>query len=185
MYPDTVNELACGIGDLQKGERLVCIPFVELEGIDPQLSYLNMDYIVFSALTFASATDLKTINLSYDIACQYHKRVWIRIATLPPPLRLNWEGKTINFFVPKFHLPAHVEVCQTEFSFNWAPGVGCTDGESLERGWANINRVATSTKEMGPGTRRDTIDDHLRDSNWKKNTALGNYIHSCLTVLLI
>ncbi|KAG1870962.1 hypothetical protein C8R48DRAFT_569320, partial [Suillus tomentosus] len=48
-----------------------------------------------------------------------------------------------------------------------------TDGEAPERGWSNINRVATSTKEMGPGSRRDTLDDHFGDWNWKKVTALG------------
>ena len=138
-----------------------------------------MDYIIFSALAFAPTTDLKIISLSYDVACQYHKRVWDRVAALPPSLQLNREGKTINFFVPKFHLPAHIEACQTAFSFNWASGVGRTDGESLERGWANLNRVASSTKEMGPGTRRDAIDDHLGDLNWKKNTGLGRFPLCC------
>ncbi|KAG1737598.1 hypothetical protein EDD22DRAFT_852172 [Suillus occidentalis] len=82
-------------------------------------------------------------------------------------------GKTINYFVLKFHLAAHVETCQTQFSFNWTLGVGWTDGEAPERGWANINRVASSTKEMGPGARRDTLNDHFSDWNWKKVTGLG------------
>ncbi|KAG1729978.1 uncharacterized protein EDB91DRAFT_1239163 [Suillus paluster] len=51
--------------------------------------------------------------------------------------------------------------------------VGRTDGEAPERGWSNINRVASSTKEMGPGAHRDTLDDHFSDWNWKKITALG------------
>ncbi|KAG2126366.1 uncharacterized protein EDB93DRAFT_1097111, partial [Suillus bovinus] len=53
---------------------------------------------------------------------------------------------------PKIH-----HTCQTQFSFNYSKGVGRTDGEALERGWANINQVATSTKEMGPGSCRDTL----------------------------
>ncbi|KIK35321.1 hypothetical protein CY34DRAFT_17092 [Suillus luteus UH-Slu-Lm8-n1] len=28
-------------------------------------------------------------------------------------------------------------------------------------------------KEMGPGTRRDTLDDHFGDWNWKKTMTLG------------
>lgn len=57
----------------------------------------------------------------------------------------------------------------------WAdltPGVGRTDGESPERGWAAMNPVASSTKEMGPGSRRDTLDDHFGDYNWRKVTSL-------------
>ncbi|KAG6906290.1 hypothetical protein DXG01_014754, partial [Tephrocybe rancida] len=43
-----------------------------------------------------------------------------------------------------------------------------TDGEATEHGWANINPIAQSTKEMGPGAQHDTIDDHFNDWNWKK-----------------
>ncbi|KAG1797493.1 uncharacterized protein HD556DRAFT_1431147 [Suillus plorans] len=86
---------------------------------------------------------------------------------------LNMDYLTINYFVPKFHLAAHIEICQTQFSFNWTPGVGQTDGEAPERGWANINRVASSTKEMGPGARRDMLNDHFSDWNWKKVTGLA------------
>lgn len=132
-----------------------------------------MDYLVFSALSNFSA--LRRINISYDVACQWHKKLWPRLSMLPPRLHFNRDDKVIKFFVPKFHLAAHIEVCQTEFSFNWTPGVGRTDGEAPERGWANMNRVASSTKEMGPGARRDTLNDHFGDSNWKKVTALGEY----------
>ncbi|KAG2144653.1 uncharacterized protein EDB93DRAFT_1241226 [Suillus bovinus] len=150
-------KLPNGVGDLQRGER-----------------YVNMDYLVFSALSNFSA--LRRINISYNVACQWHKKVWSRVPTLPSHLHFNREDKDIKFFVPKFHLAAHIELCQTEFSFNWTPGVGRTDGEAPERGWANINRVATSTKEMGPGARRDTLNDHFGDSNWKKVTALGKVL---------
>ncbi|KAG2066882.1 hypothetical protein BDR04DRAFT_1028956 [Suillus decipiens] len=75
--------------------------------------------------------------------------------------------------MPKFHLAAHIKACQTAFSFNWTPGVGQTDGEAPEHGWANINHVASSTKEMGPGTLCEILDDFFGDSNWKKTTALG------------
>ena len=40
--------------------------------------------------------------------------------------------------------------------------------QAPERGWANINPVASSTKEMGLGARRDTLDDYFGDSNWKR-----------------
>ncbi|KAF9466857.1 hypothetical protein BDZ94DRAFT_1157101, partial [Collybia nuda] len=63
--------------------------------------------------------------------------------------------------------------CNLQFSFNLTKGVGRTDGEAPERGWANINPIAQSTKEMGPGSRRDTIDDHFNDWNWKKTISFG------------
>ncbi|KAG2120428.1 uncharacterized protein F5147DRAFT_741483 [Suillus discolor] len=120
--------------------------------------YLNMDYLVFSALVAFS--QLIIFNFSYDIACQWHKKLWSRMPSLPLALHLDHPSK--------FHLDAHIKVCQTKFSFNWTPWVGRMDGEAPERGWANINRVAASTKEMGPGARRDTLDDHFGDWNWKK-----------------
>lgn len=94
---------------------------------------------------------------------------------MPPRLHISHTSMTVRFFVPKFHLKAHIDQCQRNFSFNWSKHVGRTDGEAPERGWSNINRVATSTKEMGPGSRRDTLDDHFGDWNWKKITALGPY----------
>ncbi|KAG1794813.1 uncharacterized protein HD556DRAFT_1474044, partial [Suillus plorans] len=147
-------KLPNAVGDLQKGER-----------------YINMDYLFFSALRH---TVLDTLNVSYDIACQWHKKLWHRMSAFPISMHLSHAVKTISFFVLKFHLPAHIEQCQTSFSFNFKNGVGRTDGEAPERGWANINPVASSTKEMGPGARRDTLDDYFGDSNWKKVVRLGH-----------
>ncbi|KIM62429.1 hypothetical protein SCLCIDRAFT_24966 [Scleroderma citrinum Foug A] len=120
-----------GVADLQYGER-----------------YVNMDYAFALALHHSSATVLK---VSYDIACQWHKKLRQRMDKMPPHLQLNLQDRDIAFLVPKFHLPAHVTSCQWSFSFNWTKGVGRTDGEEPERGWANLNAAASSTKEMGPG----------------------------------
>lgn len=95
--------------------------------------------------------------------------------SLPLTLHLDHPSKVINYFVPKFHLDTHIKSCQTKFSFNWSPWVGRTDGEAPERGWVNINCVAMSTKEMGPGARQDTLDDHFGDWNWKKISGFSEY----------
>ncbi|KAG0698889.1 hypothetical protein DFH29DRAFT_1016887 [Suillus ampliporus] len=142
------------VGDLQKGEK-----------------YINMDYLFFLTLRHAV---LDTLNVSYDIVCQWHKNLWHRMSAFPLSMQLSQAIKTVSFFVPKFHLPAHIEQCQTSFSFNFKSGVGRTDGEAPERGWANINPVASSTKEMGPGARRDTLNNYFGDSNWKKIVGLGS-----------
>ncbi|KAG2342432.1 hypothetical protein BDR05DRAFT_1000757 [Suillus weaverae] len=96
------------------------------------------------------------------------------MAAFPVSMQLLPTFKTISFFVPKFHLPAHIEECQTSFSFNFKSGVSRTDGEAPERGWANINPIASSTKEMGPGAQQDTLNDYFGDSNWKKVVKLGH-----------
>ncbi|KAG2096706.1 uncharacterized protein F5147DRAFT_747542 [Suillus discolor] len=126
------------VGDLQKGESML------------------------------SASTLQVINISYDIACQWSKKLWTRMSAFPQQYHLDHNSKTITFLVPKFHLPAHVLSCQTTYSFNFIKGVRRTDSEAPECGWADINPVATSTREMGPGSRRDTLDDHFNDWNWKK-----------------
>ncbi|KAG2046999.1 hypothetical protein BDR06DRAFT_1014253 [Suillus hirtellus] len=116
--------------------------------------YINMDYLFFQACalhkTFASSTYLTIL-----------------------PYHIDHNHKVVMFLVPKFHLPVHIASCQTKFSFNFIKGVGRTDGEAPEHGWADINPIATSTREMGPGSRRDTLDDHFNDWNWKKVCSMG------------
>jgi hypothetical protein len=70
--------------------------------------------------------------------------------TFPNNFQVNLDGKFITFLVPKFHLLAHVDKCQTAFSFNLTRGVGRTDGEAPERGWSDINPLSSQTKQMGP-----------------------------------
>ncbi|KAG2113416.1 uncharacterized protein F5147DRAFT_744141 [Suillus discolor] len=119
--------------------------------------YINMDYLFFSTLR---NNCLNILNVSYDIS-------------LPESHHISYLRIFIQFFVPKFHLPARIKKCQTMFSFNFTCFVGRTDGEVPERGWSNINPVASSTKAMGPGCHRDTLDDHFGDWNWKKVIGLA------------
>ena len=129
-----------------------------------------MDYMFASAIRHTDATVLK---VSYDIACQWHKKLYQRMDKMPPALHLNLWDCDVTFLVPKFHLPAHIPSCQWSFSFNWTKGVGRTDGEEPERGWANLNPAGSSMKDMGPGHHCDTLDDHFGDWNWKKLIGLG------------
>ncbi|KAI6003269.1 hypothetical protein F5J12DRAFT_783695 [Pisolithus orientalis] len=142
-----------GIVDLQYGER-----------------YVNMDYAFASALHHSDVTVLK---VSYDIACQWHKKLYQWMDQMPPSLQSNLHDWAVTFLVPKFHLPAHIASCQWSFSFNWTKGVGQTDGKEPEHGWANLNPTASSMKTMGPSHRQDTLDDYFGDWNWKKLIGLG------------
>ena len=142
-----------------------------------------MDYIVFSAV---SHFGLCMYNFSYDIACQWHKKLWTHMLNVPECLQLNYTDKIVCFFVPKLHLKVHVQTCQTRFSFNFTRWVGCTDREAPECGWANFNHMASITKEMGPGSRWDHLDDHFSNSNWKKSIAMGKaFLDDPIALILV
>lgn len=128
----------------------------------------------FSSLTLAQLAELSEIIVSYDIVCQWSIHIWERMKAYPHWMHTDHAGvRSFHFLIPKFHLPAHIMVCQTVFSFNFNRHVGRTDGEAPERGWSQINAAATSTAEMGPGNRRDTLDDHFGNGNWWKTTRMG------------
>ena len=64
------------------------------------------------------------------------------------------------------------------YGFNYRPGVGRTDGEGIERRWADANDVATSTKEMRDGHLQDVLDDVCNESNYHKTIDLGESLLS-------
>ncbi|KAG6892660.1 hypothetical protein C0993_003306 [Termitomyces sp. T159_Od127] len=70
-------------------------------------------------------------------------------------------------------MSAHVFACRSVFSFNYSLGVGRTDGEAPERGWVEINPLASSTKEMEKGSQRDALDCHFGDYDWRKVNSMG------------
>ncbi|KAJ3550384.1 hypothetical protein NMY22_g526 [Coprinellus aureogranulatus] len=143
--------------DLQKGER-----------------YFNMDYIFISSLVLFGLTLLKSFIISYDIACQWSILLFSRLTKINPEAPVLKPDSETRFVVPKFHLPAHIPACQTRFAFMFTRGAGLGDGEAPERGWADSNPLGPSTREMGPGTRRDTIDYHFGNYNWLRFIDMGN-----------
>ncbi|KAK7051166.1 hypothetical protein VNI00_004666 [Paramarasmius palmivorus] len=145
-----------GVGDLQRGER-----------------YCNVDWIIASLLRYHGKA-LK-ICLSYDICCQYCKKFVERISTLPLNLRPA-AVRRFMYVIPKLHIYGHTLSCQLRYSLNLTPGVGRTDGEGIERNWAGQGPIATSTMEMGPGHRHDTLDDHWAHWNWEKIIGLGRLL---------
>ncbi|KAJ7878541.1 hypothetical protein B0H14DRAFT_3083030 [Mycena olivaceomarginata] len=135
-----------GVTDLQKGKK-----------------YINMDYMLWKSLE--NDDEIIQLFISYDIVCQWSKNIWRRLAQYNPELRQSAGNPKDRYYA-----------CNILFSFNLTPYVGQTDGEAPERGWANTNPLATSTKEMGPGARRDALDDHFNDWNHKKIVGLGKFL---------
>ncbi|KAI0739290.1 hypothetical protein C8Q80DRAFT_1222396 [Daedaleopsis nitida] len=70
--------------------------------------------------------------------------------------------------VPKFHINAHREFCQLVFSPYLLLEFARYDGEDVERRWALTNLFASITKEMGPGSWQDMLDDAFGTQNWNK-----------------
>ena len=129
-----------------------------------------MDFI-FSSATKASVAPRRVI--SYDIACQWHKNLRTRLASIPDDYRPDLDNCDVEFVIPKFHIGAHGSSCQSKFSLNFRPFMGRTDGENIERGWAWLNPASLSTREMGPGARQDALDDQWSFWNWRIVVALG------------
>ncbi|KAG1891797.1 uncharacterized protein F5891DRAFT_1197424 [Suillus fuscotomentosus] len=124
---------------------------------------------------------LLSVVISYDIACQWKLNLTKRMNGLPEHLQMPAAVALAAFIsgIPKFHCPAHKEKCVIPHSLNLMPGIGRTDGEGIEHNWAEINRVANSTKEMGASYRHDVLDDHFGHHNWRKTLTTEKIAKCC------
>ncbi|KAJ7817577.1 hypothetical protein B0H13DRAFT_1662585 [Mycena leptocephala] len=138
-----------GLGDLQKGER-----------------YANMDFIVMASLV---GVMLMMLTISYDIACQWKKNLPSRNAKLPERIRLDLSSVEVQCGLPVWHASSHEVECSNENSLSFLVGVGKSDGEGVERTWADLNPASFHTKEMGVGNRADTLEDKVDSHNFLKN----------------
>lgn len=120
----------------------------------------------------------KKILMTYDIMCQWWKNLLDRIEKAPADLRWDFNLENLELAIPKFHLLAHAQPCQIPFSLNYKKGVGRMDGEGVERCWSSLNGISRSTRQMGPGSRKDTIEDHAGNHNWRKTVNMGKHVIS-------
>ncbi|KAK7026491.1 hypothetical protein VNI00_015571 [Paramarasmius palmivorus] len=146
-----------GVVDLNRGEK-----------------FMLGDYAVGASQKLSSPL-LKRV-LSYDIACQYCKKFFDRMRLLPTEAMMEVDESRWSFVIPKLHIRGHERPCQETFALHLHPGAGQTDGEGIERLWAEVGPVGISTREMGPGHQRDTIDDHQGARNWRKICGLGHLL---------
>ncbi|KAJ7350848.1 hypothetical protein DFH08DRAFT_913786 [Mycena albidolilacea] len=143
---------ANGIGNLQKRER-----------------FANMDYIFGSILRHKDPRIHKII--SYNIVCQWWKYLMEHMQKLPPLVCISMIMRLFRFVIPKMHIHAHTLDCQVKFSLNLVPESGQTNREGIERPWASIGAIASSTRVSGPGARHNALDDHWSFWNWLKTIA--------------
>ncbi|KAL0568546.1 hypothetical protein V5O48_013442 [Marasmius crinis-equi] len=149
-----------GVVDTNKGEK-----------------YWHTDYAISSSQKHFDP-DLDYV-LSYDINCRYSKQFFTRLEEdLPQDVKFECRKQNWHFVIPKLHIQGHGRPCQEIYSFYLLPGAGETDGEGIERHWADLGALASCTVEMGPGGRRDTIDDHIASSNWTKVITIGSVLRT-------
>lgn len=136
-----------------------------------------MDFILAAALR---RVRVQNVQLYYDIICQFTRNLNTRMMAVEPDSKFLYvgahrlvHGLTLSYGVPKFHNPGHLVMCQLWFNISYMVGAGNTDGEASERAWAGLNPAATSLREMGPGTMRDTIDFYCGAWNWRKFINMG------------
>ncbi|KAJ7734404.1 hypothetical protein B0H16DRAFT_1467534 [Mycena metata] len=128
--------------------------------------FANTDYVAGSVLRHKHPRLRKLI--SYDIVCIWMKAFKERMEKLPPLVRLHVVLTLFTFVIPKMHIHAHTIACQLLFSLNLILGSAQTDGEGVERPWASIGGVATSTCDMGPGSWHGVLDFQWSAWNWAK-----------------
>lgn len=128
-----------------------------------------MDYALCKA--FETLGSLSDVILLYDVCCQYWKNFYKRIEASPSlsvPL-----GLQVTPGIGLFHVHGHKDECIARYSPNYIPSAGQVDGEILETLWAPLNEISGSTRSMSTSHRREVLDDHMGDSNWKKLVRIG------------
>ncbi|KAF9029676.1 hypothetical protein BJ165DRAFT_1359234, partial [Panaeolus papilionaceus] len=136
-----------GAGDLQKGEK-----------------YSNMDYILFSSL---SGMKLQRVVITYDIACQWSRRLKTRMQDLPDRLHIP-DHVDVRVAVPSWHINGHGKTCQERYNVSYMPEVGRLCGDEIEQTWWTTNGLGVSIREMSPAGRHEVVNDHWNYFNMRK-----------------
>ncbi|KAF8720637.1 hypothetical protein AX14_010833 [Amanita brunnescens Koide BX004] len=141
------------------------------------------DYALSHALL--EAENQRWIMLSYDIWCQYGRKIQKRFdESFPQQAKLL---DRVRGAIPKMHVKNHIESCQQLYAFNYLKYSRETWGENIESSWAEQNQTAGSTKEQNDGHRHGSLDDYFGFWNWSKLRQLSSSLlksyEKCLETL--
>ena len=128
-----------------------------------------MDFIALSAVT---GILLIWLVITYDIGCQWSKNLYTRMEEFPEHMRIS-EGVKVEVGVPSWHINGHGKKCQDDYNLGYMKGMGRTCGEEIEMSWSHTNPLAASVREMGPGARHETLNDHWNGWNYRKVVGLS------------
>lgn len=130
-----------------------------------------MDYSLSEGIKNSNFGAIKKILHLYDINCQYHIHLRDRIEA-GPYLSIAPHHEIIHG-IGLMHIGGHVPTCFARYSPTFIPNAGRVDGEILESLWSVLNEVSPSTQNASHATRREMLDDHMNDNNWKKMLGAG------------
>ena len=54
-------------------------------------------------------------------------------------------------------------------------GAGHINGEIMETLWSGMNKVSGAARLMSKAHRQETLDNYMRDANWKKTVGISKY----------
>lgn len=97
-----------------------------------------------------------------------------RLQDVPDHLLQAPEMKVLGA-IGKFHLADHVDSCFSKWTLNFMQGAGHIDGEIMETLWSGMNKVSGAARSMTKAHRQETLDDYMRDANWKKTVGIGKF----------
>lgn len=137
-------------------------------------SQKNMDYSIFKALNF-NTSGIEAALICYDVMCQWSVHMKDRV-TGSRHLKIP-DGLELRLGIGLFHIHGHQDTCLARYSPSFIEGGRQIDGETIETLWAPLNEISRSTRGMSTSHRREVIDDHMNDSNWKKLIGLGKLSH--------
>ena len=138
-----------------------------------------MDYSICNAVAHSNVGDILTIAQFYDVECQHSINFRKRVAA-GSYLSFPFE-KNIYYGIGAFHISGHIPQCFPRYSPQFMPGIGIVDGEVLETLWLTLNEVSPSAQTASLAARTELLDDHMLDSNWKKNINQGTkHIGKCV-----
>ena len=128
-----------------------------------------MDFITLSAVI---GIMLVWLVITYDIGCQWSKNLYTRMEEFPEHMRIS-EGVKVGVGVPSWHINGHGKKCQDDYNLGYMKGTGRTCGEEIETSWLHTNALGASVREMGPGARHETLNDHWNGWNYRKVVGLS------------
>ena len=134
---------------------------------------VNVDYSVCNALNFNS-DGLQEALVIYDIMCQYSVHFKDCIHKVSKYLSLDPEMKLFGA-IGKFHLADHVDSHFATWTLNFMKGVGHIDREIMETLWSGMNKVSGAARSMSKAHWQETLNDYMRDANWKKTVGIGEF----------
>lgn len=161
--------------DFHKGERYSMSRMIQQqwEKADTFTRQSNMDYALSEAMKNTNIGEISRLLLLYDINCQYSIYLQEQFRNshfLEMPTNL-----TLIHGIGLMHIGGHIPACFPRYTPTFIDGAGRVDGEVLESLWSVLNEVSPSTQNATHASRREMLDDHMNDSNWKKMLGTGKW----------